>query len=145
MANSHDGSMAFSIRLTTIRVVCHNTLALAIRQQMGQSFRRTHHGPFTRHAEAAQEFLTASLKELDYVAEAFTALSRTKCREDVFRTIVERLLPEPKSPRNADRSPRVLRAWERRVRDVRAARAKIVELRVNGRGADLDGLLRTPW
>src|SRR3989442_5164069 len=26
MANSHDGSMAFSIRLTTIRVVCQNTL-----------------------------------------------------------------------------------------------------------------------
>jgi hypothetical protein len=29
MAKSHDGSLAFSIRLTTIRVVCQNTLALA--------------------------------------------------------------------------------------------------------------------
>jgi len=31
MANSHDGSMAFDIRLTTIRVVCQNTLSLAMR------------------------------------------------------------------------------------------------------------------
>jgi Domain of unknown function (DUF932) len=30
MANSHDGSMAFNIRLTTIRVVCQNTLALQL-------------------------------------------------------------------------------------------------------------------
>ncbi|MBK6883033.1 MAG: DUF932 domain-containing protein [Flavobacteriales bacterium] len=32
MANSHDGSMAFHIRLTTVRVVCQNTLSLALRR-----------------------------------------------------------------------------------------------------------------
>ncbi len=145
MANSHDGSMAFSIRLTTIRVVCQNTLALAMHERIGQSFRRSHDGSLSQHAEAAQEFFKATLKEFDFVAEAFTALSARVCREDVFRTIIEGLLPEPKKPRNADRSPGVLRAWERRVTDIRAARAKILELRMNGKGAEVDGARGTYW
>jgi hypothetical protein len=52
---------------------------------------------------------------------------------------------EPKKPRNAARSPGVLRAWERRVTDIRAARAKILELRVNGKGAEVDGARGTYW
>ena len=114
-------------------------------ERVGQSFRRSHDGSLSQHAEAAQEFFKATLKELDFVAEAFTALSARVCGEDVFRTLIARLLPEPKKPRNVDRSPGVLRAWERRVKDIRAARAKILELRVNGKGAELDGARGTYW
>ena len=46
--NSHDGSVAIDIRLTTVRVVCQNTLSLALHQQdmLGKVFRRAHHGSY---------------------------------------------------------------------------------------------------
>jgi len=60
-ANSHDGSMAFNIRLTTVRVVCRNTLALAFREKrFGQQFRRAHQGTLREHSAAAQEFFAAA-------------------------------------------------------------------------------------
>ena len=72
MANNHDGSIALNIRLTTVRVVCQNTLALAMRERIGQQFRRAHQGTFAQHAEAAQEFFAATLRELDFVTQSFT-------------------------------------------------------------------------
>jgi phage/plasmid-like protein (TIGR03299 family) len=146
MANSHDGSMAFNIRLTTIRVVCQNTLALAMRQSgLGQHFRRSHEGRFADHAQAAQDFFKATLLELDFVADSFTKLSRRSCADDKFQGILAALLPEPQKPRNSARNPGLLRAWEKRVAEVRAARHKIAELRETGKGMLLDGARGTFW
>ncbi len=145
-ANSHDGSMAFNIRLTTVRVVCRNTLAMAFRENLfGKQFRRAHQGTLRDHAVAAQEFFSATLRELDQVTTVFTTLTQKRCEDAKFKEIVEALLPEPKKPRNADRNPGLKKAWEQRLADVRAARAKIAELRGNGKGMDLDGSRGTFW
>jgi phage/plasmid-like protein (TIGR03299 family) len=146
LASSHDGSMALSIGLTTVRVVCRNTLALAMREKaFGQQFRRAHQGPLREHAEAAQAFFAASLKELDFVAGAFTDLTKRTCADETFKQIVEALLPEPAKPRNADRNPGLLKAWENRVAEVRKARQEISELRMRGRGMELPGSRGTFW
>ena len=145
-ANSHDGSMAFNIRLTTVRVVCRNTLAMSMREKrFGQQFRRAHQGTLREHAEAAQEFFGATLKELDFVADTFTGLTKRPCNDAKFQEILHALLPEPKKPRNADRNPGLKKAWENRVADVLAARKKIAELRETGKGMDLDGSRGTFW
>jgi hypothetical protein len=145
MANSHDGSMAFNIRLTTVRVVCQNTLALAMKERIGQGFRRSHQGSFIEHAKAAQAFFSAALAELDFVAESFTSLSQRRCDDKKFREILVALLPEPKRPRNSEKNPGLLRAWENKVVEVREARIKITDLRMNGKGMDLDGSRGTFW
>lgn len=145
-ANSHDGSMAFNIRLTTVRVVCRNTLAMSMREKrFGQQFRRAHQGTLREHAEAAQEFFGATLKELDFVADTFTSLTKRSCTNAKFQEIIQALLPEPKKPRNADRNPGLKKAWENRVADVLAARKKIAELRETGKGMDMDGSRGTFW
>ncbi len=145
-ANSHDGSMAFNIRLTTVRVVCRNTLALSMREKrFGQQFRRAHQGTLREHAEAAQAFFAATLKELDFVAGGFTDLTKRACTDAKFGQIVEALLPEPTKPRNAERSPGLRKAWENRVAEVRTARKKIGELRTSGKGMDLAGSRGTFW
>jgi phage/plasmid-like protein (TIGR03299 family) len=145
MANSHDGSMAFNIRLTTVRVVCQNTLAMAINERLGKPFRRAHQGGFAEHARAAQEFFAATLRDLDHVAARFDALASKACSDRLFKEIVQRLLPDPKKPRNADKHPGVLRNWEERVRETRAAREKIAKLRDDGQGANLNGSRGTFW
>jgi phage/plasmid-like protein (TIGR03299 family) len=94
-ANSHDGSVAINIRLTTVRVVCQNTLAVALKdQRFGQGFRRSHHGRFQEHAEAARAFFAATVKELDGVTENFVRLSGKRCPDEEFGQILDALLPE---------------------------------------------------
>jgi phage/plasmid-like protein (TIGR03299 family) len=145
-ANSHDGSMAFNIRLTTVRVVCQNTLAIALKdQRFGQAFRRGHQGGLRQHAEAARAFFAATIKELDYVAENFVRLSNKSCSEDQSKVILAALLPEPKKPRNTEANPGLRKAWEANVERVRKAREKISELRQTGRGMNLNGSRGTFW
>ena len=145
-SNSHDGSMALHIRLTTIRVVCRNTLTVALQDgRFGQQFRRAHQGSLRDHAEAAQRFFGETLRELDSVAEAFTELTKHNCSESDFLEIVTSLLPEPKKPRNAEQNPGLLKVWQNRVEYVRSARKKITELRETGRGMDLPGSRGTYW
>lgn len=145
MANSHDGSMAFNIRLTTVRVVCANTLGMAMKERIGQGFRRPHQGSFIDHAEAAQEFFSATLRELDFVAESFTHLSQKRCDDHKFNEIIVTLFPEPKRPRNPESNPGLQRAWEKKVEEVREARKRIAELRTTGMGMELQGSRGTFW
>jgi hypothetical protein len=57
-ANSHDGSMAINIKLTTVRVVCRNTLAVALNERrFGQGFRRSHQGGLLKHARGGAPLL----------------------------------------------------------------------------------------
>jgi phage/plasmid-like protein (TIGR03299 family) len=144
-ANSHDGSIAIYIKLTTVRVVCQNTLALALKEQSGPVFRRSHQGRLVDHAEAARIFFAATMKQLDYVAGKFVYLSSKLCREEQFKQILEALLPEPKKPRNADANPGLLKAWQTNTERVRIARQKISDLRRSGVGMDLDGSRGTFW
>ena len=65
--NSHDGSIGIDIRLTTVRVVCQNTLSLALHTgSRSQVFRRAHRG---------------SPELLQLEAEAFFAFSQERMKE----------------------------------------------------------------
>jgi len=145
MANSHDGSRAFQMKFTPIRVVCQNTLSLAISESLGAPFKRSHQGSFNEHAQAAQKFFSATMKELDGIAESYTALSKQPCPDTVFYAILEELLPDPKRPVNADRNPAVLRMWETKRANTLAARSKVLELRSTGMGAGLRTARGTMW
>ena len=145
-ANSHDGSMAFHIRLTTIRVVCQNTLALAIKEPgFEKPFRRSHHGSFLEHAAAAQKYIGAALGQFAQVTEEFTSLTRKSCSADKCQQFLKQLLPEPTRPRNAERNPGLLRIWENKVAEIRAAQRKITDLLESGKGMDLPGSRGTFW
>jgi phage/plasmid-like protein (TIGR03299 family) len=146
LANSHDGSIALNIRLTTIRVVCRNTLALAMSEKrFGEQFRRAHQGTLREHAEAAQQFFAASMKELDGVAEKFTGLTKKACDPKTFAAVLETLFPQPTRPKNAERNKGLLKAYENRLEEVKAARKKVSELRESGKGMELDCARGTYW
>jgi Domain of unknown function (DUF932) len=114
-------------------------------QRLGQHFRRAHQGRFAEHAQAAQDFFKATLRELDSVGKTYVRLSQYKCPEEVFERIVLALLPEPKKPRNFERNIGLRRAWEKRIAEIHAARKKISELRKSGKGMDLEGSPGTFW
>ncbi len=145
-ANSHDGSLAFHIRLTTIRVVCQNTLSIALYEKnLGRQFRRAHQGSIRDHAQAAQHFFSRTLEQFNKTAEQYTSLSKKACNDLEFRKILNVLFPEPKKPRNSERYPGLLKAWEKRKSEVQHARKDIDRLRESGIGMDLEGSKGTYW
>lgn len=145
-ANSHDGSMAFNIRLTTVRVVCQNTLAMAMdEQQFGRQFRRPHQGGLRQHADAAQQFFASTLRQFDHVTNQFVMLSRKRCSNDNFDQIMTALLPEPRKPRNIEANPGLRKAWEANIERIEKAKTTIRDLRDSGKGMHLDGSRGTFW
>jgi phage/plasmid-like protein (TIGR03299 family) len=145
-ANSHDGSQAFTISLTTIRVVCQNTLNIALSQKgVGAKFRRSHQGSFSEHAEAAREFWGNAMKQLDEITGEFTRLSLIRCRDDQCRDLLERLLPLPRKPRNIERHPGLKKAYETRCQDILKARESITKLRMQGKGMEMETAAGTFW
>ncbi len=145
-SNSHDGSLAFSISLTTVRVVCQNTLRMALQdRKLGEHFRRSHQGTLAEHTEAAKTFWSATLQELERTEQMFNALAKQPCNDTQFNQVVEKLLPMPAQPRNANQDPRRLKAWKTRTETINQARTKIQQLRSNGKGMDLDSANGTYW
>lgn len=145
-ANSHDGSIAIHIKLTTVRVVCQNTLAIALAENRADAvFRRAHQGGLRQHAEAAQDYFRNTLAVWDRSVETFTGLTRVRIGEVRCRQMLESLLPDPTKPRDMERYPGLKRAYELKLEEAQQARGAIMDLRQSGKGMDLEGSADTLW
>ena len=125
-SNSHDGSQAIDIRLTTIRVVCQNTLSLALSGRAGQKvFRRAHNGSLALLEEEAKDFFAFVTRQCDEAAQRFNHLRKRRCDSDAFDHFLASLLPDPSRPATAIRNAAVLRAYETRLATAQRARAQV--------------------
>lgn len=95
--NSHDGSSAFRIVVTPVRVVCANTQHLALKRAKASYSVRHTSGAKTKIAEARQALGLV----FDY-CEAFEAEADKLIREELtraeFEGIIGQLWPQPTSP-----------------------------------------------
>lgn len=122
-SNSHDGSRPIDIRLTTTRVVCQNTLNLALGEKASiPSFRRAHRYSHEVLRRESKEFFRFALKQCEATEQLFIRLSRTKCAEPQFQRFLQTLLPEPKRPVTADQNPAIRKGYDTRVESIQAAR-----------------------
>lgn len=146
-SNSHDGSRAIDIRLTTVRVVCQNTLSLALSPQAKQmAFRRGHNGSYALLAEEAKGFFDFVTAQCLQTQALFTRLSQLECDRKAFDRFVRQLLPNPARPSTADRNPAVRRAFETRIAGIEAARQEVAGIFFQGIPAlQIDPVGETGW
>lgn len=114
-SNSHDGSRAIDIRLTTVRVVCQNTLSLALgRSEIHAPFRRAHrHSPQLLEADSKAFF--AEVRERIAVSQqVFRQLQGRPCDDAAFSRFLATLLPDLPALRNAVPNSPTARAWATR-------------------------------
>lgn len=131
--NSHDGSLGIDIRLTTVRVVCQNTLSLALHKKAtGKFFRRAHDGRYERLKEEAKAFYEFTLKQSQEAEDLFTRLATAKCEDAAFDVFLKTLMPDPRKPVTADRDPSVMRAFVTRMATVQATRKQITAVHQEG-------------
>lgn len=103
-ANGHDGTLAFTLGITPIRVVCNNTLSAALGRGARTHFKIRH----TQSGNNAVDALTATINEIDgqieKAAEVFRALAGKTIKTPAeLRAYVDAVFPP--APKKIDATP----------------------------------------
>lgn len=75
LSNSHDGTTAVRVALTPVRVVCWNTLSMAIRDESAKFIRIRHTGQVKDNLEKVREIIDLVKQEFVATAEQYRALA----------------------------------------------------------------------
>jgi phage/plasmid-like protein (TIGR03299 family) len=114
-SNTHDGSGAVRVAVTPVRVVCNNTLNLAL-NTASRSFSMVHTGDIKGKIHEARETLFMADAYMEELGREFERLRRQKISDQQVKEYIELLLPVEK-----DASPVSVRNV-RKLRDNMAAR-----------------------
>lgn len=114
LANSHDGSATLKIGFTPIRVVCWNTLSLALSKSAGRGpDGKTSKDAFVsiRHTAAAADRVQAARytlgladKQFGAVQQSFGKLAESKLAPEVASAIIKSIFPDPPKGKNPSRA-----------------------------------------
>lgn len=131
LSNSHDGSLAIDVRFTPVRVVCHNTLSVALGDGEAPHLSLRH----TRYSAEAMKTIRATVdltrKAFEATMDQFRLLARcdVKGRERIF---IREVMETERDNKTHERKP--FRHENR-----------ILELAVVGEGNDVAGVRGTWW
>lgn len=96
-SNTHDGSSSVKVAITPVRVVCNNTLNLAL-DTTRRSFSMIHTGNVQDKIQEARDTLFMAEKYMDNLGVEFEQLRRQKVTDAQVKEYVELLLPMEKEP-----------------------------------------------
>lgn len=96
LTTSHDGSTAVMAAITPVRVVCQNTLNIAVRG-VKQSFKIRHTQTVQGKVLAARETLGLANKYIDQFDAMAQSMIQTQVTKDTFNQIVEAAYPMPEA------------------------------------------------
>lgn len=104
LSNSHTGQGAVNVKFTAVRVVCQNTLMLALED--GQpAFRVRHSKSMAERLQEVGELVTAAHKAYAEAAELFQRLAKIKLQQQLIDEYLESVLPKSKSQKAKGETP----------------------------------------
>lgn len=92
---AHDGSMAHTAKLTTVRVVCQNTLNSALSSE-GAMFRVKHTRSADARLDRAKDLMTGITQDAATLQTKLQTLANRKMTRESMVTVLNRLFPLPK-------------------------------------------------
>lgn len=95
-SNTHDGSGAVRVAVTPIRVVCNNTLNLAL-DTAKRSWSMVHTGDIKGKIQEAKDTLFMAEEYMDNLGKEFERLRKIQITDEQVREFVELLLPVEKN------------------------------------------------
>jgi len=132
LSNSHDGTSAVQVKFTPIRVVCENTLTMALSQ--GPTIRVAHTRHLHERLRHAEKLFGIVHKRFDDIEKAFTAMVAVQMKNGRLPEYLQLVFPDPQDPENEKAKKRV---------DVSRARAEYFF--GNGKGNNQGGVRGTLW
>jgi phage/plasmid-like protein (TIGR03299 family) len=122
LTNSHDGSSVVRVKLTPVRVVCENTLSLAL-SGVEQEVRIRHTAHASERMKEAHEILGLTNKLYEELDLIFNQMSSIRIDGRVLTDYVKKVFPDPPTNGHIHRKNPI--------------REKVFELAHTGKGADL--------
>lgn len=91
-SNTHDGSGSVKVAVTPVRVVCNNTLNLAL-ETAQRSFSMVHTGNISDKIAEARDTLFKAENYMDCLGAEFEQLHRQKVTDEEVKNYIELLIP----------------------------------------------------
>lgn len=107
LSNAHDGSAALRVLFTPVRVVCQNTLSVALRQGENQGISIRHEGDLTAKLEQAQEVLGFAHQFYDDAKYKIEMLAGHYPSPVQLKRFFENLYPDPEEDKNNVRAKNI--------------------------------------
>ena len=123
LSSSHDGSKAVQMKVTPIRVVCANTLSVALRNTSG-TFSIRHTKSYKQKVVEARQALNLADQYYDFMEQQFNALLETEMNKLEMEQFVSTLIPN-----TIDKNGNARKSKRREE-----SREKVCELFVAGQG-----------
>lgn len=120
LSNSHDGSTCLQMMFTPIRVVCQNTLTMALRGKNQYRINLRHTASVEGKMETARKTLKLALGYYDEFEKEANELISTKFTLDQMKKVAEGLFPVSEEAKNTTRTTN--------------QQAELINLFENGRG-----------
>jgi phage/plasmid-like protein (TIGR03299 family) len=102
VSTSHDGSIPLQASITPIRVICQNTLNLALqkagRSATPQTFKVRHTVTAQARADVAREALGLTFKYADEFSQMANKMYQTEITDNQFDQMIKNLYPKPDAP-----------------------------------------------
>lgn len=136
ISNSHDGSKPLQASITPVRIICQNTLNMALKTTK-QSFKVKHTASADAKAMAARDALNLTFKYAQEFSGIANTMYQTKFSEQQFDTLIKQLYPKPEASTKADGTLTygAVTRWQKNI-DL------IYDLRKSHTNRDIDG---TAW
>jgi phage/plasmid-like protein (TIGR03299 family) len=112
---SHDGTIAMTYLFSNIRVVCRNTLNMAV-SGAKNVFRAKHTSSVDDRLKQAQQVLGVSTKWADSFKEESEKLLKVSYSEDRFQRVLNKVFPEPNQ--STERQKRNTQAVHTQIRGI---------------------------
>jgi phage/plasmid-like protein (TIGR03299 family) len=96
LSNSHDGKSSVQIKFTPVRVVCQNTLTLALND--GPVCRVIHHADIHDKLKQAHEMLGIITERFDEKEQSFQAMSRVRVNRQRLGEYLATVYPDSTEP-----------------------------------------------
>jgi len=132
LSNSHDGLSAVQVKFTPIRVVCQNTLTMALSQ--GPTIRIVHTKDMKQRLKQAEQLLGIVHTHYRDIEADFAAMTRVQVDGERLKEYLSQVFPDPKDPDNQKAL--------KRLRDDRSLAEYFFD---RGKGTDIKGVRGTLW
>lgn len=96
-SNTHDGSGSVKVAVTPVRIVCNNTLNLAL-TTANRSFSMIHTGNIQDKIQEAKDTLFMAEEYMDCLGAEFELLHKQRITDEQVKEYIELLLPMEKEP-----------------------------------------------
>ncbi len=144
LSNSHDGSSTLKVLFTPIRVVCQNTLNIALANKAGgRMISIRHMGSIDAKVEQAKKVLGFATENYEAFGVVANRLAKTAVDSRQVKKFLEALFPMPTMGDDKIAGDGVTESL--RVKNVIAQRDAVEQLFTSGRGNDKAGIKRTAW